>query len=319
MIGIINSALLAYAVIISNQSLKRIHLYKGYVVVTFDDTHFLNPPRCASFIVTIYGDVVEPRGGVLWMGNLIDLCKAVNLNESLVRTSVSRLVGANQLEGSRFGRKSYYRLQETTRDEYRLVAQSLFNPPAPSQEFLLIARRDLEADQALIDRGFTVLNRHMLMGAPYGDFNGEDFDGLVFKAEIIKDTHRLPEFAASFWDIDALESRYRAFYQHYNSVLNDEFIAQLNGLNSLIARLALVHDLRHILRDDPHLPKAALPQNWAGYIAHQLFARLYLALTPKAEDEIAKTLMGESGNLAKTSEISERRNKNLQKFLNRDK
>lgn len=28
-------------------------------------------PRCASFIVTIYGDVVDPRGGVLWIGNIM--------------------------------------------------------------------------------------------------------------------------------------------------------------------------------------------------------------------------------------------------------
>jgi len=26
------------------------------------------PPNAAAFIVTIYGDVVDPRGGVLWMG-----------------------------------------------------------------------------------------------------------------------------------------------------------------------------------------------------------------------------------------------------------
>lgn len=64
-------------------------------------------PRCASFIVTIYGDVVEPRGGILWMGNLIDLCAVAGLNESLVRTSVSRLVSAGQLIGVREGRKSY--------------------------------------------------------------------------------------------------------------------------------------------------------------------------------------------------------------------
>lgn len=53
--------------------------------------------RSAPFIVTIYGDVVVPRGGVLWTGTLIDICARVGINESLVRTAVSRLVAAGSL------------------------------------------------------------------------------------------------------------------------------------------------------------------------------------------------------------------------------
>ena len=47
-------------------------------------------PRAASFIVTIYGDVVEPRGGTLAMATLIDSCARHGISESLVRTAVSR-------------------------------------------------------------------------------------------------------------------------------------------------------------------------------------------------------------------------------------
>ncbi|TXI06996.1 MAG: PaaX family transcriptional regulator, partial [Rhizobium sp.] len=68
------------------------------------------PIKAASFIVTIYGDVVEPRGGVVWIGNLIEACKCVGITETLVRTAVSRLVTAGQLVGEREGRRSYYRL-----------------------------------------------------------------------------------------------------------------------------------------------------------------------------------------------------------------
>lgn len=52
------------------------------------------PLRAASFIVTIYGDVVEPRGGAIWIGNLIEICAGVGISETLVRTAVSRLVAA---------------------------------------------------------------------------------------------------------------------------------------------------------------------------------------------------------------------------------
>ncbi len=66
------------------------------------------PPKAAQLIVTIYGDIVEPRGGVLWMGDLISLCAGFSVNESLVRTAVSRLVSKGQLKGEREGRRSFY-------------------------------------------------------------------------------------------------------------------------------------------------------------------------------------------------------------------
>ncbi|MCV0428453.1 MAG: PaaX family transcriptional regulator, partial [Roseibium sp.] len=74
-----------------------------------------SPPKAAQLIVSMYGDIVEPRGGVLWMGNLISLCAGFNVNESLVRTAVSRLVSKGQLEGQREGRRSYYALTEEAR------------------------------------------------------------------------------------------------------------------------------------------------------------------------------------------------------------
>ena len=60
-----------------------------------------------AFIVTVYGDVVVPRGGVLWTGTLIEVCERVGISESLVRTAVSRLVAAHRLRGERLGRHSY--------------------------------------------------------------------------------------------------------------------------------------------------------------------------------------------------------------------
>lgn len=54
--------------------------------------------------MTIYGDVVEPRGGIARIGNPIETCAEVGISENLVRTAVSRLVAAGQLSGEREGR-----------------------------------------------------------------------------------------------------------------------------------------------------------------------------------------------------------------------
>ena len=85
--------------------------------------------RAASFIVTLYGDVVEPRGGLLWMGTLVEVCALVGISETRVRTAVSRLVAAGRLEGTREGRRSYYRLTEAARREFAAAAALVFAPP----------------------------------------------------------------------------------------------------------------------------------------------------------------------------------------------
>lgn len=49
-------------------------------------------PTATTFIVSIYGDVVAPRGEVLWMGNVIALCAGVGLcctNRLSVRVPLS--------------------------------------------------------------------------------------------------------------------------------------------------------------------------------------------------------------------------------------
>ena len=85
--------------------------------------------RAAGFIVTLYGDVVEPRGGLLWMGTLVEVCALVGISETRVRTAVSRLVAAGRLEGTRDGRRSYYRLTEAARREFAAAAARVFAPP----------------------------------------------------------------------------------------------------------------------------------------------------------------------------------------------
>ena len=56
--------------------------------------HFLaaDPPRSKSLVMTIFGDTVNPHGGSVWLGSLIELAAPFGLSDRLVRTSVFRLV-----------------------------------------------------------------------------------------------------------------------------------------------------------------------------------------------------------------------------------
>jgi len=50
------------------------------------------PVRAGSLIITVYGDVIHPRGGNVWLGSVMKLVAPMGINERLVRTSVYRLV-----------------------------------------------------------------------------------------------------------------------------------------------------------------------------------------------------------------------------------
>jgi phenylacetic acid degradation operon negative regulatory protein len=81
--------------------------------------------RAGSFIVTVYGDVILPRGGSVWIGNVIATCAQVGINESQSRTAISRLVEAGRLIGVRAGRRSFYRLTKDAALEFAAAARAI--------------------------------------------------------------------------------------------------------------------------------------------------------------------------------------------------
>ncbi|MBC7154107.1 MAG: PaaX family transcriptional regulator [Rhodobacteraceae bacterium] len=265
-------------------------------------------PTATSFIVTIYGDVVEPRGGVLWMGTLIDICAAVGVSETLTRTAVSRLVAAGQLIGERAGRRSFYRLSPDARAEYSLAARLLFDPPPTGQGWLIVSPKDADEDR-LIRAGFAPLGPGVFIG-PDRPRVGAAVEGLTFRAEVVQDAASLPGFAAAHWDMAQHADAYTAFLARFAPlvpVLGAEQVPPCSGRLALVARLALVHAYRAAVLRDPGLPKAALPPDWPGATARGVFARLYLGLSPLADSHVGKHFKHANGHLPVATPATEHR------------
>lgn len=253
--------------------------------------------RSASFIVTVYGDVVVPRGGVLWTGTLIEICDRVGISESLVRTAVSRLVAASQLQGERAGRRSYYRLDASARQEFERAATLLYAPDPAARGWQILHAPGLDDDQA----------RHLRLGRMGGGVfirpdRGQPVPpgALLFSAS---DPQPLAE-VARFWDLSALQARYLDMLARFGPV---EQAAGLSDETSLVIRLLLVETYRHVLLRDPRLPKGALPPEWQGSAARALFDRLYARLTPAAERHIAARFEGVDGPLPAQSQMTRTR------------
>lgn len=252
--------------------------------------------NAAAFIVTVYGDVVVPRGGVLWTGTLIDLCARVGINESLVRTAVSRLVAASRLEGERIGRRSYYRLRSSAVAEFMQAADLLYGPDRPARGWQIIHDPDLRPEDAQRQRmghmgGPVYIRPDRGQSMPPG--------ALVFHAEAVTTAGPL----AGFWDLSALRDGYGRFMALFRDVEPEA----LTDSDALVTRLLLVHGYRMVLLRDPRLPQEHLPPDWNGAQARDLFRRLYLALTPAAHRHVSTACEGVDGLLSSETESTQRR------------
>jgi len=249
------------------------------------------PLTAASFIVTIYGDVVVPRGEILWIGSLIEICARVGISENLVRTATSRLVSASRLEGERAGRRSFYRLATAARAEFAEAARLLYTPEVEPAHWFVLHAPGLPDEE---------IRRHR-MARMAGDVwlcpdRGEAMPAaaMILRSETPAD----PAPLAAFWDLTALQLRYQALLDRFRPLAHDlSGGIAISDDDALVARLLLVHVYRGVLLRDPGLPKAALPTDWHGAEARLLFRQLYTALSPQADRHIGRILEDASGPL----------------------
>lgn len=260
----------------------------------------------ASFIVTVYGDVVVPRGEVLWMGSLIEICNRIGIRENLVRTAVSRLVAAGRLQGERQGRRSFYRLAPTARAEFAQATARLYTRDARPDGWQLLAVDDLADD---------IRRRFHMVQVGGGCWLAPDWGQMPEGARLVM---RVPDTQpdampgiATYWELGPLRDRYDTFLARFLPVADALELGHSPApADALTLRLLLVHTYRAAVLRDPFLPAALLPRDWSGTRARELFRNLYLALTPAAERDIA-TLLDAAGHLLGSTPESMRQIKQL--------
>lgn len=256
----------------------------------------------AAFIVTLYGDVVEPRGGVLWMGSMIHASQAVNITENQVRTAVSRLVRAGQFQGERIGRRSFYHLTAAARDEFNDAAQVIYALKS-RQRWQLVY---ISADEALMRRlkrlGYVSLTPRLAMGP---DHIPLPEGAVVWDIDLIHGKEHFADFVAEYWDLAQHEQAYQQFIDLFRAV--PQWIDNLTPELALTLRLLMVHQYRQMILRTPYLPVPAVPEQHLEFQARRLFARLYQQLSALADIHIGDTFENTDGHLAKHTEITERR------------
>lgn len=250
------------------------------------------PVSAGAFIVTLYGDVAAPRGGRLWMGEIVETCGALGFSSTRLRTAVSRLSDAGRIAGERVGRRSLYRLTPRGEAEFARATALIYAPaePPPLKGWLLVPLPQGPGREALANRltraRFGLARPHLALlpdrGGPAPDV------APLFRASTADD---LTTLAAEAWPLADLAARMTRFIDGFAPL--DP--AACTPEEALGLRLLLVHVWRDIALSDPLLPLGLLPGDWPGPEARRLFARLYRALSPAAEAEAARRFTDAGG------------------------
>jgi len=266
--------------------------------------------RAGAFIVTLFGDVVEPRGGRLATRSIIEACRRVGLNASQVRTALSRLVAAGRLEGTREGRRSHYRLTPLARAEFLSAARAIFAPQRPSGWAIVWAPPGAEVER-LEARAGRIGPDFFL--AP-GDVAAPGC--LVFSAGDPATPPLLQRLARKLWPLQACEASYAEFEAMFapleTAMARGEDVA---GETALTLRLLLTHRFRAAALQDPGLPASALGAGWRGDTARGVFSALYLALSPAAEAAIPSLFSNGARPLSADAPTARERAAELRRWL----
>ncbi len=272
--------------------------------------------RAKSFIITLYGDAVQPHGGSAWLGSVIRLVAPFGLSERVVRTAVFRLSRDGWLTATQIGRRSYYSLTDVGHRRCEVAFRRIYGP----------ARRDWDGEWCLVSlavanletaerdalrreltwQGFGALGPDMLI-CPIPDPDAvrqvlrdagvlERVVVMHARADAVTGTGTLYDLVRRCWDLDRLAEGYEDFLDRFRPVYQAlEAQADPDPMACLMVRLLLMHDYRRVLLRDPMLPDELLPPDWPGIASRALCRNLYRLVLPASQKYLTDVLQTAEG------------------------
>ena len=272
--------------------------------------------QAGSLLLSVFGDLLLPRGGRVWLGSLIQLLTPLGVNDRMIRTAIFRLAQENWLVAEAHGRRADYSLTESGAQRIRDASRRIYAAQSPAWDqrwrlIFLVNELDLQTREALrrslfwqgfgslgpncfvhpttdLDRVFQALSAEGLASACLALLPVRAADAAVGQSASPHD------LVMQAWNLERLADRYSAFVASYEPIAETLMRGgntDLSPQNALLVRLLLIHDYRRLLLRDPDLPAELLPPAWPGEAARALCRALYRLLLAPSEDHIDTMLV----------------------------
>lgn len=273
-------------------------------------------PQPRALIVTIYGLYAREVGGWLSAASLVRLMAELGMDESAVRSSISRLKRRGLLEAVRVDGVAGYALSDRARTILREGDRRIFErqraaagdswllavfsvPEAERDKRHLIRSRLSWLGFGTVSSGIWIAPAHVepevrdvLQAAglaEYVDLFRADY--LAFRPEA--------EQVERWWDLAGLEAVYDRFIDEYGALLTTW--RRRRRPDDAAAFADYVHALTHWRRLpylDPGLPSDLLPANWRGAHAADVFFELKQRLESAAHRHVVEVTGPQSAKTA---------------------
>lgn len=247
-------------------------------------------PNAGSLVVTIFGDSIAPRGGTIAYASLAAIVAPLGINDSQLRTALSRLVAEGWLVSRRDGKRAFYALAPAGAARTEEAARRIYAAPGAKRRGLW--RVALFAQARPADRrkfewiGFAAAGPAIMV---HPDADQAALDSVLAslpasRRPVIVSGEGGPDAAARalverLWDLKSLGRAWSDFVKRWGRRARDA----RDPAAALRARTLLIHEFRRVALRDPGLPEALLPRDWPGARARAAVAGLYRRLVPASE------------------------------------
>ena len=266
--------------------------------------------RLRHLIITVYGLYARHDGGWLSVATLIRLLADLGIEESAVRSAISRLKRRGILQSRRYGGAAGYQLsaealailregdarifrrrRATLADGWLLA---VFSVPETERHRRHVLRSELtRLGFGMVAPGVWIVPAHP------EDSTAETLRrlGLDAYADLFRADHlAFGDPAAKirrWWDLDELERQYESFIAAHEPVLRQwEQAGPPGGQEAFAGYVRVLTDWRRLPYLDPGLPAELLPDGWVGIRAAEEFFALRELLSGPARTHVKSAVSG---------------------------
>ena len=258
----------------------------------------VGPPAARSVLLTVLGEYVMPRGGVVWQETLVGALVSLGHTEQTARQAVARSTREGWLVGERIGRRTRMTVTPPTERMLEEGRERIFGFGAETEwdeRWLVVVLRVPEERRRLRHHVRTHLTRAGMGSLGGGVWisprvereplvlaalaaAGATGEAISFRTEIGAIGSLVDVVGA--WDLDELASEYVRFAERFTQLRPTTAEATFR------AQTELVHAWRRIAFLDPDLPRELLPSGSPKRRAYALFHRRHEAWHGGAQSHV---------------------------------
>jgi len=251
-------------------------------------------------ILGMFGQYVLPRGGMIWLGSLIQAMAVWGFSEAASRSAILRLKQKGAIEGQRVGRRTFYSL--THAGMHRLDIGGFRFSFSPTRAWdgqwtvvvYSVPEEQRELRDALRDSlrwwGFGLLAPGSWVSArpvlpemeqswrEMGVWNYMD----VFRSVYLGSGDLPAMVARLFPEVPTLAAGYREYIAQSELVLHRLEASRLDDRTSFAVRLENLWGFYAVASEDPVLPPDLLPRDWPRLRAEELSINIQRLLAEPA-------------------------------------